>query len=227
MDGWLGYLATAAFLAGLGGGVHCAAMCGPIVAACGVSRPGVRGRWRRTLAYNLGRILSYTAAGALAGAFGASALTLRGAVAAQTVLAALSGATLILLAAHLAGSRPVTQRLEAAGGAIWRRVQPCARHLLPANTVPRVLALGALWGWLPCGMVYAALATAVATAHPAGGALVMLAFGLGTLPNVLGIALVASRLQRTLRLAVVRLGAAAVIAGFGLIGLSAALHVMH
>lgn len=227
MSGWVGYLAAAAFLAGLTGGVHCAAMCGPIVALCGGERRGALRAWQRSLAYNCGRIASYVAAGGLAGAFGSTALALRGGASAQVVMAAAAGATLIVLAAHLAGYAPLTQRLEAMGGAIWRRVQPYSKHVLPANTLPRAFGLGALWGWLPCGMVYAAAATALATAHPGGGALVMLAFGLGTLPNLLALAFAASHLRRALRLAFVRRCAAAVVAGVGLFGLSFALHAMH
>ena len=227
MDGWLAYLAAAAFLAGLAGGVHCAAMCGPIVAACGASRTGALREWQRALAYNSGRIVSYGLAGAIAGGFGSAALALRGGVSAQAFMALFAGTTLIVLAAHLAGCAPVTRRLEAAGGVIWRHVQPYSRHVLPADTVPRALALGALWGWLPCGMVYAALATAIATAHPAGGALVMFAFGLGTLPNLLAIAFAASRVKRLPRLTVMRRCAAAVVAGFGAFGLLFAFHAMH
>jgi hypothetical protein len=227
MSGWVGYLAAAAFLAGLAGGVHCAAMCGPIVALCGGERRGSLRAWQRALAYNCGRIMSYAVAGALAGAFGSTALALRGGASAQVVMATLAGVTLIVLAANLAGYAPVTRRLEAMGGAIWRRVQPYSKHVLPADTLPRAFGLGTLWGWLPCGMVYAALATAVATAQPGGGALVMLAFGLGTLPNLLAIALAASRIRRALRLALVRRCAAAVVAGLGLFGLSFALHAMH
>jgi sulfite exporter TauE/SafE len=226
MDGWLGYLAGAAFLAGLAGGVHCAAMCGPIV-ACTAACAGAPGRWRRALAYNAGRILSYSAAGALAGAFGSTALALRGGVPAQAVMAALAGVAMLVLAAHLAGWTPVTRRLEAAGGAIWRRIQPYSRRLLPADTPARAFALGTLWGWLPCGMVYAAAATAIATARPAQGALVMLAFGLGTVPNLIAIAFAAGRLKRALHLRLVRSGAAAVVAGFGVVGLSFAFHAVH
>lgn len=221
MSGWLGYIATAAFLAGLAGGVHCAAMCGPILAACAVSGDGRD--VRRALAYNAGRIASYTAAGALAGAFGSAGLLMRGPASAQTAMASLAGAAMLLLALHLAGCTPVTRRLEAAGAMIWRRAQPCAKRLLPADTLPRMFGLGAVWGWLPCGMVYAVLVTAVASAHPLQGALVMFAFGLGTLPNVLAIGLAAGRVKRALALRAVRVAAALVAGGFGVLGLSFAI----
>ena len=222
MSGWLGYLASAAFLAGIAGGVHCAAMCGPIVAASAGSR-GALG-WRRALAYNGGRILSYTIAGALAGAFGSTGLLLRGSLPAQSVMATLAGAAMILLALHLAGYTPVTRRLEAMGALLWRRVQPYSKHFLPADTLPRALGLGALWGWLPCGMVYGVLLTAIAAGNPREGAIVMLAFGLGTLPNVLALALAAARLKNAMRAKAVRFFAAATVAAFGALGLSFAIH---
>lgn len=222
MSGWLGFVASAAFLAGLAGGVHCAAMCGPIIAACARPQTGPSG-WRRALAYNAGRIASYTAAGVFAGLIGNAALTLRGGMSLHTALAAASGVALSVLALHLAGVTPVTRALESAGALLWRRVQPYSKQLLPANTLPRVLALGALWGWLPCGMVYAVLITAVATASPAEGALVMFAFGLGTLPNLLALGMAAGRLARAMQRRLVRLAAAAVVGGFGALGLSFAL----
>ena len=222
MNGWLGYIASAALLAGLAGGVHCAAMCGPLIAACAGSRG--TGGWRSTLVYNAGRIASYTVAGALAGALGSATLALRGGLSAQTVTAALAGTAMIVLALNLAGYTPLTRRLESAGAIVWRRLQPLSKHFLPADTMPRAFALGALWGWLPCGMVYAVLVTGVATAEPREGALVMFAFGLGTLPNLLAIAFAARRVKHALRLKAVRLFAAAVTAGFGMLGLSFAIH---
>jgi hypothetical protein len=222
MSGWLSYLATAAFLAGLAGGVHCAAMCGPIAAMC--SGAGRLAPWRRALAYNGGRIASYAVAGALAGAFGHAGLALRGGHSAQTIMAVLAGTTMLVLALHLAGCAPVTRRLEAAGALLWRRLQPYAKRFLPADTFPRALGLGALWGWLPCGMVYAVLVTAVATADAAQGALVMLAFGAGTLPNMLAITLARGRLTHVLRMKALRVLAATVVAGLGALGLSFAVH---
>lgn len=222
MSGWLGYIASAAFLAGIAGGVHCASMCGPIVAACAGPRSGQG--WRRVLAYNSGRILSYTVAGVLAGTFGSTALALRGGASAQTVMAALAGATMIVLALNMAGYTPLRLRLEAAGSTIWRRLQPYSRRLLPAETLPRVFGLGMLWGWLPCGMVYAVLVTAAATAQPYEGALVMLAFGAGTLPNLVAIAFAAGRLRHAIRTKAVRLFAAGITAAFGALGISFAIH---
>ena len=83
--------------------------------------------------------------------------------------------------------------------------------------------LGLLWGWLPCGLVYSALVTALASGSAASGALMMLAFGLGTLPNLLLAGLLAARLKAYAAKPAVRLIAGLVVLGFGLRGLFMAL----
>jgi sulfite exporter TauE/SafE len=217
MSGWLQLLATSAFIAGLLGGVHCAAMCGGLVgAACGGRRERVL---RYALGYNLGRLASYTAAGALAGALGQAGLWLRGGALAQQALLALASTALIALGLYLAGVAPFMRAVESAGSVLWRGIQPWSRWFLPVNSLPRALALGALWGWLPCGMVYAVLLTALATGDAVHGALVMLAFGLGTLPNLLAMAIFFERISNWRRARSVRLLGGALIAVFGVLGI--------
>jgi sulfite exporter TauE/SafE len=218
MSGWLQLLVTSAFLAGMMGGAHCAAMCGGIVgAACGGKR---RGAMRFALAYNAGRIASYAAAGALAGALGQAGLWLRGgAFVQQLLLAAAGGGALIGLALYLAGVAPFMRAVESVGSLVWRRIQPYSRWFLPVDSLPRALGLGALWGWLPCGMVYAVLLSALATGNAWHGALVMLAFGLGTLPNLLALSLFFERLTKWGRARPVRVAAGVVIGGFGVLGI--------
>lgn len=217
MSGWLQLLAGSAFLAGLMGGVHCAAMCGGwVAAACG----GERGRrFGYPLAYNAGRLASYALAGALAGALGEASLWLRGGAVMQQLLLALAGSALVMVALYLSGVAPFIRALEAAGGVVWRQVQPYSRWFLPVNSLPRAAALGALWGWLPCGMVYAMLLAALATGEAWQGALVMTAFGLGTLPNLLAISFFFERLGRWRKMRPVRVIASVVIAGFGVLGI--------
>lgn len=227
MNGWLEAVLLAAFVAGLMGGAHCAAMCGSIVGA--VCKPGAGGgnsggQWRHALAYNGGRIFSYAVAGALAGALGQGGLALRGGPLAQQTLLFIAGTTLLLMALYVAGVTPVARGLEAAGSIIWRHIQPYSRWFLPVNSVPRALGLGVVWGWLPCGMVYAVLLTAMATADVRQGALVMLAFGLGTLPNLLAMALLFGQLRKIAAWRPARIGAAVVIGGLGIVGI---LHATH
>jgi uncharacterized protein len=220
MNGWLAYIASVAFLAGLAGGVHCAAMCGPILAVCARSRHAALPEWQQVLAYNAGRITAYVLAGAAAGALGLGALDFRGGAPAPAVLAALSGTAMLVLAMQLAGFKPVTRGLEAAGFWIWRGIQPWSKHVMPVTNWRRALGLGALWGWLPCGMVYAALIGAAAMADPVQGALVMLCFGLGTLPNIIGITFAAARIGPLLRFKPARLGIALMVAVLGALALA-------
>ena len=225
IDGMLQLTLTAAFLAGLAGGVHCAAMCGPLIGiACG-SRAGAapRPRWlRQALSYNAGRITSYAFAGVLTGALGAAGLALRGTPDVQQALFATMSAALLLLAAYVAGLAPLVRVIETAGSILWRRIEPWSRTFLPARTPVRAFGLGLVWGWLPCGMVYLALIAAFATADPLHGALVMGAFGLGTLPNVLAIAAWFGIVVRIMRGRLARMLIAAVIASIGVVGLAMA-----
>lgn len=173
------------FVVGFLGGGHCFGMCGGIVAALTVGQAG-QASLPRHFAYNLGRILSYMLAGALVGWFGQGGL---GFLQDQWVLRALLFfvANLVLLATafYLIGFPLFLQPLERIGQGVWGRIQPLTRFFLPVQGVRQAFPLGVLWGWLPCGLVYGALINALSTGSPGGGALVMLAFGLGTLPALL------------------------------------------
>ncbi|OGA53653.1 MAG: hypothetical protein A3F74_02495 [Betaproteobacteria bacterium RIFCSPLOWO2_12_FULL_62_58] len=222
MNGWLEALLLAAFVAGLTGGAHCAAMCGGIVGAVCAPRAGANTaapRWRHALAYNFGRIMSYTAAGTLVGALGQAGLWLRGGPFAQQVLMFTAAMMLMVLALYVAGMTPIVRGIETAGSVAWRRIQPYSRWFLPVDSVPRALGLGVVWGWLPCGMVYALLLTALATADPGRGALVMFAFGLGTLPNLLAIALLFEQFRKYSRARAARIAASLIIAGVSVFGI--------
>ena len=225
MDGWLQTMMLAAFMAGLLGGAHCAAMCGGIVSlTCGSSAQGTRQRRQFQWAYNGGRIASYVVAGALTGALGQAGVALRGGALAQHLLLFFMGTTLLVLALNVAGVRPVSRGIEAAGAVLWRRVQPYSRHFLPVQSPWHALGLGALWGWLPCGMVYAVLLTALAAGSAGTGALLLAAFGLGTLPNVLLLGTVVSQARHWLQWSGVRYAAGGIIAMVGIYGM---LHVLQ
>lgn len=225
MTMWIEATLGAAFLAGLAGGAHCAAMCGGLVGiACGARAREMSARawWQRTLAYNAGRISSYVIAGALTGALGAAGLSLRGTPLVQQTLLALMSGALIVMGAYIAGFLPLVRAIESAGAILWRRIEPHSRRFLPADSAPRAFGLGMVWGWLPCGMVYAALIAALATADPWHGAALMLAFGLGTLPNLLAIGAAFGRASKLIRLRPVRVLFAALIVGVGVFGIARA-----
>ena len=211
-----GYLAL--FLVGLLGGTHCVGMCGGIVGALAMGAPG---RWSMHLAYNAGRILSYTAAGAAAGALGAASMSLEGQMPVRLLLYLLANLMLVALGLYLLGVTRALAFTERAGQHLWRRLQPLTRRFLPARTVAQALPLGLLWGWLPCGLVYSALASSLTAGSASRGALLMLFFGLGTLPNLLLAGILFARLNEFVRRPVVRTLSGLLVLGFGLYGLLA------
>ncbi|HEY4540940.1 MAG TPA: sulfite exporter TauE/SafE family protein, partial [Noviherbaspirillum sp.] len=110
-------------------------------------------------------------------------------------------------------------KLEAVGQIVWRRVQPLLPHLLPIDHPGKAFALGALWGWVPCGMVYSVLLTAMASGSAASGAMVMLVFGLGTLPMLFGLGMLGTTLLAWSRKRAARIVCGALVLAFGLAGL--------
>jgi len=216
-------LPLAVLAAGFASGVHCVGMCGGIVGAFSARRahsPADAPEWPRQLVFNAGRIASYAAAGAFVGGVGGVGAWVAGALPAQTALFVLANAMLVLMGLYLAGAGRALVRLEALGAPIWRSLQPLAARLLPAETLPQAFAAGALWGWLPCGLVYGALAAAAFAGSPGRGALVMLAFGLGTLPNLLAAGLAAARVRAWARRRSVRIAAGMLVLGSGVFGLA-------
>jgi sulfite exporter TauE/SafE len=149
------------------------------------SAPPPSPAWRLQLAFNAGRIASYSVAGAVAGWTGALSLFVAHLLPVQALLYGLANLMLVALGLYLFGITRYIAPLERAGARLWARLRPLLGRLLPADTLPRALGLGALWGWVPCGLVYSMLMTAVLSGGALPGAVVMLAFGLGTLPNLL------------------------------------------
>lgn len=212
----------AAFLTGLLGVAHCVGMCGGIVAAISF-QPGAPAGCRQPfsflLAYHAGRIASYTAAGALAGLLGSAAFLSGTLFPLQKGLYVAAQIVLILLGLYLAGLSQAILKLEQAGSAVWRRVQPWLGRLIPLRHPGQALLAGALWGWLPCGLVYSVLVSALAAGSMARGALLLLAFGLGTLPSLLLMGWAAENLRSLTQNPWVRRLAGALVAGLGIWGL--------
>ena len=221
------------FVVGLLGSVHCAGMCGGIVGALSVTPamgrtipirpvPAARAPLANVVAYNAGRIGSYMAAGALAGglAQGAHAVARLPALQAGAYWAA--NLMLAALGLYLMDAWHGLARLEQGGQVVWRSVRPLLRKVGPLDGPARMFMAGGLWGWLPCGMVYSVLVTAMLSGSVVDGALVMLAFGLGTLPMLLGLGLLGARLRGWLQHPRVRLACGIVVLGFGLLGLARA-----
>jgi len=145
-------LLLSALVLGLLGGGHCLGMCGGLMGALTMAiPPDQRGRRLRLLvAYNLGRVSSYAVAGFLIGLAGLAVANSPAAMALRVVAALL----LITMGLYLAGWWSGLTRIESLGRGLWRHIQPIASKFMPVTSVPRALILGALWGWLPCGLVY-------------------------------------------------------------------------
>jgi sulfite exporter TauE/SafE len=210
-----------AFLMGLLGSVHCLGMCGGIV---GVLTLGIDPRQRATLPrlapylllYNAGRITSYAAAGLLAGGLGALAFAWLDPDKALTVARLVAAGFMVALGLYLAGWWSGLLALEKLGGRFWRRIEPAGRRFLPVRQPWQAFAAGILWGWLPCGLVYTALAWSLLGGSAQRGALLMVAFGLGTLPTMFAAGAAADRLARVVRQPGVRAAAGALVIAFGL-----------
>ncbi len=208
-----------AFLVGLLGGGHCVGMCGGIVGAVSIHLPQSKPKVPFLLAYNAGRILSYAIAGAIAGLVGASSFFLEHVLPIQHVLYGISSLMLIVLGLYLAGIWHGVTYLEKAGKAIWKTLQPYSKRYIPVQSFRQAFILGGLWGWLPCGLVYSVLIAAIATGSVMSGGLLMLAFGLGTLPTLLTMGMAAVRLKTVLQNIWVRRASGLLVLGFGLEGL--------
>ncbi len=214
---WL--VVGAALLAGFMGGAHCAAMCGGI--ATGFSAMAPRTGWRQAMEPNLGRVLGYTAAGAVAGGFGSGLI-----VAARSDTLALSlrmavGLVLMAVALHLLDREGRLTFLSRAGEAAWRALRPLQRRLLPASSTWRRIALGMLWGWMPCGLSTLLLTAAWLQADAFNGALTMAAFGAGTLPIMLPLTWSGARIGQRLRSGRWRTAAGSLVLASGLLTLAA------
>ena len=206
-------LLGSALILGLLGGGHCLGMCGGLMGALTLAiPPEQRGRrMRLLLAYNLGRILSYACAGLLLGLAGWAVASSPAALALRVVAALL----LIAMGLYLAGWWSGLTRIEALGRGLWRHIQPVASRLLPVSSMPRALLLGALWGWLPCGLVYSTLLWAASQGNAGYSAALMLAFGVGTWPVLLATGLAAERVNALLRRRSVRVAGGVLVMLFG------------
>ncbi len=181
-----------ALLAGLLGSGHCLGMCGGIATlpASGALAPDRN--WPRVLVYNLCRLLSYASLGALVGAFGSMIGWLMDIQSWSIILRLVTGLVVILIGLQFLLGKSRLAFAERIGAVLWRRIAPLTRRLNPADGLTDLAMMGLLWGFLPCGLVYSMLTAAAVSGSALGGASLMLAFGLGTLPAVAGVGLLGS-----------------------------------
>ncbi len=179
-----------ALVVGFLGGVHCLGMCGGIVGTLTFSLDSkVQASWWRMLpyqmAYNLGRISSYVLIGALFGFLGASIGSIATFLPIQQGLQVVAGLFMIALGLYLGGWWFGIVVIERVGQVVWKKIAPYTKRLGAVKTIPQAWLYGLIWGWLPCGLIYSMLIMAMSSGSAMDGALIMFAFGLGTLPNLL------------------------------------------
>lgn len=208
---------SAAILAGLLGSAHCLGMCGGIsgLFAVNSSVATLRGQIPLAITYNIGRVMSYALLGIIAGAFGSVIIKASPNLAGGIRL--VSGIVIILVGLKVAFDLRVLNTIERMGATLWSRISPAAKGLVPVTNLPRALGLGLVWGWLPCGLVYSVLLIAATSAKPINGAVIMIAFGLGTMPAMIMTGLGAAKLSQVMRRKSTRVGLGLLIVGLGLI----------
>ena len=194
-----------AFAMGLFSSLHCIGMCGSIIGTLTLSlKPEIRSEKKRLLpfvfSYNIGRISSYTIAGGLAGGIG-SLLTLSiGDLSGHRLLQVLSAVIMTGAGLYIGGWFPRFAYIEKIGLRFWKIIEPFGRKLIPVKNPLQAYFFGMIWGWLPCGLIYSALALAATAGDIQESALTMLFFGLGTLPAVMGVGIMTGLLTRLSRM---------------------------
>ncbi len=182
-----------ALVLGLAGAGHCLGMCGGITVALNFGANGTR--LSVILAYHAGRIASYAllgvAVGMLTGPLHYAGWTI--------FLRYFAGFMLIAMGLYVANWWRGLAWVERAGAVLWRPVQGVIGRFRNGGRWYHALALGSTWGLMPCGLIYSSLVWAAAAANPWQSGLLMLIFGLGTLPVMLAASLGAGTLQNVLR----------------------------
>jgi sulfite exporter TauE/SafE len=203
-----------AFVGGFAGSLHCLGMCGGLVALLGA------GRWPRLALYNLARVNTYAALGAVAGGLGATIVAWGPLDAAACALAVLSGLAIVAVGLDWLGLVPPAGQWLVAR--LQRGIAAHARGLLEARSPWAPVAFGTANAFLPCHLIYAFVAMAAASGSAGGGALTMLAFGLGTLPAMMLAGSASRTLLATRSTAVVARAAGALVVVVGIVTIARA-----
>jgi sulfite exporter TauE/SafE len=200
---------VSAFIVGLFSTLHCLGMCGGIIGALTFSLPPEvrQHRWRLfpyISAYNLGRITSYCAAGALFGWLGDSLFNFISPNAGHLLLQGIASLMMIGIGLYLAGWFPRFAMVEHLGKPLWQKLEPWGKKLIPVRSPVHAYLFGLVWGWLPCGLVYSALIISGTAGSAVYGALFMLSFGVGTLPSVMTAGILTGWMARLSRLSQIK-----------------------
>lgn len=190
-------LFLAAFSMGLFGSPHCLGMCGGIVTAFGLSMQHVSDSKKNglILTYHLGRLISYSLLGLIAGFVGVAIFQ---SIMSNSAPRIVLGAVLVLIGLAMLGL-PLFNQLEKFGMRFWQSLAPIRKKVFPIDSFGKALFAGLLWGFLPCGLVYGALMMAIAGNNVATGAALMFVFGLGTMPMLIATQKTVGMLQSSIK----------------------------
>lgn len=208
---WLG-----AFFVGLIGAGHCMGMCGGIASVLSIGNTGKANKLAIPIFYNFGRLASYTLIGAIIGGTVSSLAQFSELNSVLIWLRLLAAMFMILLALYIGKWWHGLLVVEKLGQNIWKHISPAGQSLLPLKKPLHALPFGFIWGWLPCGLVYSTLTWSAVSGSWLDGGLIMLSFGLGTLPAMLAIGYGATVLKRFQQSNVFRQVGAFLILTYGL-----------
>jgi sulfite exporter TauE/SafE len=222
---------VAAFMIGLLGSTHCVGMCGGIVGALTMGLPETTRQSSLKLlpyllTYNAGRLFSYSLAGLIIGLL-SSSISAFFQIGRFPVGGIVGGLFMVALGIYIGGWLQTMKPLEQLGSHFWRLIEPVGRRFMPVRSPAQALGLGFFWGWLPCGLVYSTLAWAATSGDAVKSAMLMLAFGAGTLPMLLAMGAFAEKLQRFTRHKWTRYIAGVLLIAFGAMILTKALGGGH
>lgn len=209
----------AALLIGLLGAGHCLSMCSGIAGAITFTTNSTKNKissFISLLLYNLGRVSSYSLAGAIFAGSSSALIIFFGGKEALIYLRIIAAILMLLLALYISRLWFGLLVLEKAGQYVWQFIKPVAQYFLPLKHPVYAFPLGFFWGWLPCGLVYSTLSWAASSGSAQNGALIMLGFGLGTLPAMLTVGSLSQQLKITLNHYYFRYASATLLAIFAL-----------
>lgn len=206
----------AAFLIGLLGAAHCMGMCGGIATLMNLGQTPGKNQWLNPLCYNIGRLLSYTFIGAIIGGSVSTISAYSGINSSLNWLRLLSAIFMLILALYIGQWWYGLLWFEKAGQRIWKHIAPIGKTLLPIKHPIYAIPFGFIWGWLPCGLVYSMLTWSAAAGNAQNGGLIMLSFGLGTLPLMLMVGVGATKLHQVVKSLYFRRIGASFLLSYGL-----------
>ncbi len=213
------------FTLGLFSTLHCVGMCGGIISALTLSldQEIQNNKFKLAtyvIAYNIGRISSYIAAGVIIGVVGTTLIDLIGRNSARQFAMMLSAAMMVAIGLYVGGWFPLLSHLDRFGAKLWKRIQPISKQFVPVKRPTQALGYGAVWGWMPCGLVYTALLLSAFGGGAVNGGIGMLAFGLGTIPAVVSAGFIAGSLNQWFHQPLVRQTLGIVLVGFAIMSLA-------